>query len=152
MSRVLDSSISWSLKCQLVELSLLMVSPLGYTLSSYDLPSYDCIPLWVHRNKAPDFLSSRLPKSQFLKCRNAYASTSYFFHIFEFSKVEVIRSLVHRIPKIPNPSIPELSLPGFSPSGIFPFPGSSRFVLSRFPVPKYLIALSSKLPKFRTLI
>jgi hypothetical protein len=42
MSRVLDSSISRSPKYRNVEMALIVISPLGYTLSPYDLPSYDC--------------------------------------------------------------------------------------------------------------
>jgi hypothetical protein len=73
-----------------------------------------------------DLLSSGLPKTRFLKCLK-YLCPGFWFSLRDFglSVAEMLDPLLHRIPEIPKPGIPEMLLPGSSP-----------FVLSEFQSPK----------------
>jgi hypothetical protein len=108
MSRVLESSISRSPKCRFAEMDLLVVSPLGYTLSPYDLPSYDRSLLlgsstqstWCSALKTPKKLISEIPKHFVSRLSPPYA-------ISGFPTLKCLALLVFRIPEMANSSIPK---------------------------------------------
>jgi hypothetical protein len=149
MSRVLDSSISRSPKCRFAETASLMVSPLGYTLSPYDLPSYDRSLLRGSSTQGSRFPIFKTPEKPISKIPKHFVSrlsppfTILGFPDFTFHNfvnpvaLSLHYPLILPVPKVPKyPPAATCSLPGL-------FRSSFGFWDSTTPVAQFLCLLES---------